>query len=145
MHNQWFSRSILCISFLRIWFFMIYWIVRVRLNLVCSLETKPCLSCYPVWFFQTAKVLQLSRLLEWYNFCIFIKNNGIYTTEINSDEFVKSQKANYSRESGSPVITHSYKRYFCINFQDLDFLRIHQLWWTRKKSKSCHSRAGGSL
>ena len=30
---------------------MIYWIVRVRLNLVCSLETKSCLSCYPVRIF----------------------------------------------------------------------------------------------
>jgi hypothetical protein len=45
---------------------MIYWIAKVRLNLVCSLETslrathrqaKSCLSCYPVRFFQRAKVL----------------------------------------------------------------------------------------
>jgi hypothetical protein len=38
--------------------FMIYGIVRVRLNLICLLETKSCLSCYPVWFFQRANVLQ---------------------------------------------------------------------------------------
>jgi hypothetical protein len=63
---------------------MIYWIVRVRLNHVCSLETKSCLSCYPVRiFFQRAKVLPsiksgervsfiLPNSIIWYHNCVRI-------------------------------------------------------------------------
>jgi hypothetical protein len=36
----------------------------MRFNLVGSLETKSCLSCHPVGFFQKAKVLQFILFLK---------------------------------------------------------------------------------